>query len=80
MSVFPDMVRELTEHAKRFESKDAAKWFAKVRTAVLITYRFCYYNIIYFKGFAIFSTKWKEKSRIGYRIGLQNVSKQRRFD
>jgi farnesyl diphosphate synthase len=29
MSVFPDLVRELTEKAKKYDSKDAAKWFAK---------------------------------------------------
>jgi farnesyl diphosphate synthase len=29
MSVFPDIVRELSEHAKKYDSKVAAKWYAK---------------------------------------------------
>jgi hypothetical protein len=32
MAVFPDIVRDLSEHAKQYDSIEAAKWFAKVIT------------------------------------------------
>lgn len=30
MSVFPDLVRDLTEKAKKYDSKDASNWLARV--------------------------------------------------
>ena len=29
MALFPDIVRELTDHAKKYDSTVAAKWYAK---------------------------------------------------